>query len=419
MLRFKNGPASKRLERWVSRSAAGGVLAIALGVTFLRGPAAGAEKPSDEAAAPVQVAPVDTAPATAAPVDTAPAEVARRIEPSVSAGDPAPDSTQQPLFAREPFDPSIIPRAKDGAFLIRLGTLAQLPAVQPNIDMLNHTATAFLRAWTRNADSFVDLRQIEWIAGNFFAKITHREGADFKGKLETGSQCVIIRLAQAGDWQETILRRVTGATLETHNGRTYVQLPELALAGGAVLRLQFPDDKTVIASGFGEEAFFADLDETDSDKDSRQPYAWADAWRAVDGGLLTLVYDQGKLESAATPADKKDWPDFAAPLLKNVKYYAGGWDWSQKSQRTAVQIHATCADHEAVATLELAVRALLKQSPELLPSPDEVFGKYQDQVLQMISSARLQTSPADGDGHFVHATLEGPLTEKQFIGIVR
>jgi hypothetical protein len=175
----------------------------------------------------------------------------------------------------------------------------------------------------------------------------------------------------------------------------------------------------VIAYGLGEEAFFADLDETDAEKNSRQPYAWADAWRAVDGGLLTVVYDQGKLELAATPADKKDWPELAAPLLENVKYYAGGWDWSPKTQRTAVQIHGTCADRETVAALEAAARALLKQSPELLPPPDDGFGKYQDQVLQMISNARLETSPADGDGHFVHATIEGPLTEKQFIGITQ
>ena len=285
--------------------------------------------------------------------------------------------------------------------------------------MLDHTGTAFLRAWTKNADSFVDLRQIEWIAGSLVAKITHREGADAKGKFETGSISVVVRLTQAGDWQETILRRVTGATLETHNGRTYVQLPGLAMAGGAVVRLLFPDDKTVIACGYGEEAFFADLDATESGKKSRQPYAWADAWRAVDGGLLTLVYDQGKLASAATPVDKADWPEFAAPLLENVQYLAAGWDWSQKSQQTAVQIHGTCADRQAVAALELAARRVVKRAPELLPNSDELFGKYQDRVLQMISSARLQTSPADGDGHFVHVTIEGPLTEREFIGIIQ
>jgi hypothetical protein len=406
MLRFKNRSANKRVQRWVSWAAAGSVLAIALAVTSLHSPAASAEKPADEAVAPTNEEP-------------APAEVARRIEPSASAGDPTPDNTQQPLFAREPFDPSIIPRAKDGAFLVRLGTLAQLPALQPNIDMLSHTGTAFLRAWTKNADSFVDLGQIEWIAGSLVAKITHRERANAKGKFELGSVSVVVRLTQAGDWQETILRHVTGATLETHNGRTYVQLPGLAIAGGAVVRLQFPDDKTVIACGYGEEAFFADLDATDSDKKSRQSYAWADAWRAVDGGLLTVVYDQGKLELAATPADKADWSEFAVPLLENVKYYAAGWDWSPKSRRTAVQIHGTCADREAVAPLGLAARALLARAPELLPDPDELFGKYQDQVLQMINGARLQTSPADGDQPFVHATIEGPLTAREFIGIVQ
>ncbi|HEX4142150.1 MAG TPA: hypothetical protein VHY91_01260 [Pirellulales bacterium] len=414
MLRFKNGSASKRLERLMSSSAAGGVLAIALAVTFLRGPAASAEQPADETAAPVEAAP-----ATAAPVEATPAKVARRIEPSVTPSIPAPDNAQQPLFAREPFDPSIIPRATDGAFLVRLGTLAQLPALQSNIDMANHTATAFLRAWTKNADIFVDLRQIEWVAGSLFAKFTHRDEKGGKGKFETGTGSVVIRLTQAGDWQETILRRVTGATLETHNGRTYVKLPELAVAGGAVVRLHFPDDKTVIACGLGEKVFFADLDRADSDKNSRLPYAWADAWRAVDGGLVTVVYDQGKLELAATPADKKDWPEFAVPLLENAKYYAAGWDWSQKSQRTAVQVHGTCADREAVAALELAARALLERAPELLPSPDELFGKYQDQVLQMISGARLEASPAGGDGHFVHVTIEGPLTEKEFLGITQ
>ncbi len=402
MLRRKNGPASKRVERRVSWSAAGGVLAIALAVTLLRSPAAGDEKAADKPAAP--------------------AKVARRIEQSAIPNIPTPDNAQRPLFAREPFDPSIIPRAKDGAFLIRLGTLAKFSSLQPNIDMANHAATAFLRAWTKNAEIFLDLRQIDWIAGSFFAKITHRAGADVKGKFESGSVSIVIRLSQAGRLAgNDSAVRVTGVKRSKHTtGGSYVQLPKFPPMGDGIIRLHFPDDKTVIAYCLGDDAFFADLDLADADKNSRQPCTpGPDAWRAVDGGLLTVVYDQGKLESAATPADKKDWLAIAVPLWENAKYYAAGWDWSPKSQRTAVQVHGTCADREAVASLETAARALLKQAPQLLPDPKELFGKYQDQVLQMISAARLETSPADGDGHFVHATIEGPLTEKQFSGIVR
>ena len=111
----------------MSWCAASSVLTVALGVTLLRSPAASAEKPADEAAAPV--------------------EVARRIEP---ASEPVKsESDGQPtasLFAREPFDVSIIPHAHadDGAFFIRLGVLLQLPELQSGIDTFNQAFAAAL-----------------------------------------------------------------------------------------------------------------------------------------------------------------------------------------------------------------------------------------------------------------------------------
>ncbi len=409
MLQSKQGSAGRLVERFVSWGAAGSVLAIALVVTLLRSPVANAQKP---AAGPVEATP----PAEPArPVE----EVARRIVPSASPDKPTPDGqTDGSLFAREPFDVSIIPRAERGAFLVRLGPLMQLPELQPQLDVLNQFVTQFLRGWAKNPDCFVDFRQIEWIAGSLIATVELPAEKGALHKFMLGSGNAVIRMAQSRDWQETILRHVTGSSLKTHNGRTYVELPPLPPAGDAVVQLLFPDDKTIIAYGFGEKAIFADLDETDAEKNARQPYDWADAWRTVDGGLVTVVYDHDKLQLAAQPAEKKEWPAFATPLLENVKYYAAGWDWLEGSQRTAIQVQGTCADQATVAALELAAATLFKQSPELLSNPDEQFGKYQDRVLGLISNARLLTSSADGDQHFVRARSEGPLTEQEFIDIL-
>ncbi len=121
MLQSKQGSAGKLVERFVSWGAAGSVLAIALGVTLLRGPAqlCGGKRTPPAEATPVEVARRGLSRARAC--RTHPARTAGRSRCS-----PASD-----------LDVSIIPHAEDGAFLIRLGALLQHLGVQPHVDTLN------------------------------------------------------------------------------------------------------------------------------------------------------------------------------------------------------------------------------------------------------------------------------------------
>jgi hypothetical protein len=404
MLRTKDGSTNGRVGKVISCCATGAVVLIALAATLLRAPAASTEKTTQDSAAPAQAA--------AATVNSANAEN--------SASQNQPTET---LFGREPFDVSIIPHADDGAFLIRVAALLRNHQLQPHVDEFNQDLAASLRNLTKLPDVFIDLRQIEWIAGSTTAsvKANPKITKECPGKNVSmfGSSGVVIRMARAGNWQETILKHVPGSTLETFEGKTYLQTPPiLALGPGPGLRFRFPDDKTIIIAGGFKPEEAATSNKIFFESHLVNPYAWADAWRAADGGLITVVVDNAKIGWPALLEKIKDCPEFARPLFEQVHYYAIGCDWTEQNDQAGIQIHATCADQDAVGKLHLAASIVLNKWPELFEDHDEDYAKYSDRIFQVFSSLKIQPSPDRGNQHFLHATTEVAVEKQELIGLI-
>ncbi len=175
-------------------------------------------------------------------------------------------------------------------------------------------------------------------------------------------------MVNAGNWRETILKHVPGSSLQTRAGQTYVQLPVLPAFRPHNMWLQFPDDKTIIAHGCLTRQFDFDVEAMVADsRPAQQPYAWAGTWRAVEGGLVTIVLDHEKTGWSNLPIEKKVWPEFAAPLIEEVKYYAFGWDWTEKSPTDGSPKCAARAQSRTSPRLHLSASTLLARWPDFVP----------------------------------------------------
>ncbi len=396
MLRTRSGLPGKRTGWMVSSCAAVSVIMVAAATTLLRG------------AAPV----VDPAASQAAPLESAPQGQTR----NTAAQAPSGHQSDTDLFVRAPFDPSIIPSAEDGAFLIRVGELARRPEMRPYVDELSHSLTDRLREGTGEKHVSIDLRQVEWVAGVVQAKV---RGNGDNSHLLLGANPIVIRMTHARNWQDVVLKEMSGAVLKTFEKRTYVQLPRFPALGPTGCKLQFPDEKTIVVNcstsfieGEQSEKRFVDA------KSGQKAYAWADAWRAVDGGLITVVFDNNKIGWANLPKEKRDWPDFTAPLYEKVKYVAVGWDFTEVSKLTGIRIRGTCTDQEAVKDLQLASSMLLNRWPDLCQADDEDFVKHHARILQLLSSVMIEPSRAKNDQLFVQVSAEVTLADPEVFGIL-
>jgi len=249
-----------------------------------------------------------------------------------------------------------------------------------------------------------------------------------KASYAIRSPSIVIQTVQARKWQDVILKHVNGASLKTTaKGECYVELPVIPAWGPGCIRLQFLDDKRIVAylpwtKGIGGAV---ELEEHDfRSKPAQQPYGWADAWRAVEGGLVTIAYDHRHDGWTALPAEKRNFPAFVTPLLEKVNYYAAGCDWRQASQRMGIQVRGTCSDEETVGECQLAASMLLNQWPDLflhdaeLPFGGDLFEKHHKRILQFFSSVQIKTSPLVGEHYYVHATAAGTLSEQELVRIL-
>ena len=319
-----------------------------------------------------------------------------------------------------PFDVSIIPHAENGAMLIRFGDILRLAEAQSRVEVLNRAISECLETFVGKESASIDLRQIEWIAGALQAKVKPFSGKDAKTALVFGADPIVVRLAHAGTWQEMILKNVAGATLKSFEGQSYVQLAPIPALGPAGFKLRFPDDRTVVISGgnFENLANASSKDFFDIHPLAR-PYPWNDAWRAVDGGLVTLVYDNRKMGWTQLPKDRQDWPEPKAPLFEKTTYFAAGLDFAESDRCMGVRLRGTCPDRDSVKDLHLAASLLLNECwPELFHINDDGVVKDHARILQLLSSAKIETSRADSNQHFVQARAEVTLKENEVLELL-
>jgi beta-lactamase regulating signal transducer with metallopeptidase domain len=403
MLRVKDVSADRRVTRFISYGASGCLVAVALATALHRGAAATDDNTKATSPAVVEPAPAQTE--------------------QIAASEPADSTTpDQDLFRRTAFDPAMIRPGARGGFLIRVGDFLRHPEVRPHIDALNKGYAEFLRVFIGDLANQVDMRDIEWIAGDLLlsAKPPEKSGGNASFTLGTGG--IVIRTTKPGNLQE-LVEEISGSVLKSFDGKQYLQLPVYPALGPAPLRMRFIDDHT-IAYGIGtkEDGANAEAEARFLRRffdDTPRPCPWASAWQAVDGGLITLAFDNSEVGWLDLPEHKRDLPAFVDPLISKTKYVVMGCDWTDNSNRSGIRLRATCPDQESVKEVHLATMTVLSYWPALFLQGGDSVAKYHKRTLQFFSSVDVQPSSADAEEHFVHATADVGWDAQEFMAILR
>ncbi len=390
MLRVKNDSTDSRSVRWTSYGLCAALVAIAFAAVFIRGAAAD-DQPQ---AAPARHI-----------------ETARLPEDKRTDGTrPATPVVDAELFSRAAFDPTMLRANKGGGFLIRVGELLRHPEIQPHVDAMNGALVELLHNIIGEAAEHVDLREIEWIGGDLRLSVTPTGEKGEHGSIMLGSGGMIIRTTHARDWQANMLEEMSGTSLKTFEGKTYVQLPSLPAIGPVAMKMRSPNDRTIIYALCTKE------DEGDEGAETKflrrffddAPHAcpWADAWRAVDGGLVTVAIDNHLTGWQQLPGKDKEFPEFAVPLFDKSGFIAFGCDWTDNSNRTGMRLRVTCDDRQSVQDIHLAAMTMLSYWPALFLEGGDATAKYHKRILQFFSSVRVLPSAADASEHFVHMSAD-------------
>jgi hypothetical protein len=225
-----------------------------------------------------------------------------------------------------------------------------------------------------------------------------------------------MRMAHAANWEEILLNGIPGSELESFEGQEYVRLEPITFFGPVGCRVRFLDDRTMAIAVCKPE----DLKELNKaffdDKPRAKPYAWENAWRAVEGGLITCVYDHAKSGWSELPEAKRhEAPEALWPLAEKVHYYAAGLDCTEKARHAGIRIRGTCADQDAVQQLHLAASLALNRWPDLFQTEAQVdrdiVAAYYPRILKFFSGVKIQPSAPDSDQHFVQVEGDGELKE--------
>jgi hypothetical protein len=347
---------------------------------------------------------------------------------------PATDQSK-PLFARGKFDISFIHGASEGAALVRMNEILRHPEIAPLVDHFNEVLTGWTRECLKKEDISVDLRQVDWIAFTpcmKFKEATPEQKRDKQCTGQTiftiGTGYTYIHMAHPANWQQIVLDTFPGSKLEHFEGKSYVHIEAVAALGPVGGRLRFPDDRTIIYTGDpkpGEEEESNKMFFNDAPRE--KPYAWEDAWHAIEGGLITAIFDQEKSgwsdlpEASRLPEGSRERPEtmLALPLLSKVQFYAVGWDCDENTLQTAFKIRGTCADQATVQQLHLAASLSLNHWPELFQDDPEKLEAYHARLIKFFSEMKMMASPADGDQHFLHVDAEAPLNKGELTDYVR
>ncbi len=99
------------------------------------------------------------------------------------------------------------------------------------------------------------------------------------------------------------------------------------------------------------------------------------------------------------------------PLVDQVKYYAFGWDCTEKNRETGIKIRATCDDDATVQKFYLAASLLLNRWPDLFQDSPKNLETYHTRLIQFFSGMKIQASPASSDQHYIEVTGEAGLKE--------
>lgn len=336
MLRAKDGSASSRYEKGV---VSWGVPLLVLATVAATGMRASAQKTPLE----------------------------QQLDSSVSQAKERAHSDSRSLGPRKPsptFDLRELSHLEQGAFVIRPSLLVS--------DEMGVLGQVIRQRWLVVAKEVgfpaLDLSKIEAVAGGLQVSIKHvgdtTEPND-EGKPEHqlifGAKLALVRLHEPQDLKARLTELFPDAeVVENEDG--LLRLPMMPALGPHPIYVRVVDDRTI---AIGHE----DLGPRDEATHSESP-SWEPQWRAVDGGALTVLVDQTKID---WPGTRKHWPASVDKMVAQTELFGLSL---QPAKVPNLVYEATQKDDSGVALTQAWIKATKATLAEILKKEDRADGRF-------------------------------------------
>jgi beta-lactamase regulating signal transducer with metallopeptidase domain len=393
MLRAMDGSMQRNWRLLTQGSAVSLVVAATLLVTAIRGMA---EPPGPESDGSIRVANATDA----------------KFKPPIAAGNA---TAAAGLFQRPPFDITKLALSKQGGFLLRVGEILQQPRFAKTTREKDELLVKYWKDTFPDAEAPpCSLKDIAYIGGDlnlwarYVARLKDAEGPNpHPHELCMGSQCGFIRWQKPVDEIFAWLKRTPGAEEKLHGDVSYVALP-IVILGSAKTCICRLDEHTLLWSN-GEAVLIKRLDQLAA---ANEAPAWHNAWKEVQGGLLTAVSAEGEYKDAPEAVDETEkllQAFFAKTSLKAV-----GADWQPNAGGNVTLNLQFRFDNEADArSIEKGIRwALEKSIQETREDENNATAQKGDalshQWIAFLQRARIETRQTD-NGWQIEVHLNGPI----------
>ncbi len=331
------------------------------------------------------------------------------IGPASQASSRVPDKD---VFQRKPFDPSLFLAGKGSAILVvRPAELFRRNELRPLKDACNQILSEVAKSWGGTGQFPLKIEQIEFVAAHLGMILDY--GGN--GNVLMVHRPVMVRTTVPFDWKQFFVKAFPDTVEKEYRQHKYLELPAIgALHPKQKSRVYVPDDRMVLLVGSEETVQGAIARHVDG----RARYDWGDQWAAIDGGLITVAFDNvlrfdtGKLQARwfLEWEEVRGGPVPVVPVFRGAELFCYhteficiGADWSDATDRFVVRGRAICRNWERPEDLKRAVGSNLKWHRAELEndkSPSEQqYKPIWRNILSFLQSASLQCGKTpDGQG---------------------
>lgn len=290
-----------------------------------------------------------------------------------------PDPTAA-LFDREPANVDVLPPNQTGFVDIKMAHIVRSYETETTVKFANALLSSVLTKELQTDQPVkFDLNKIDSLIGELSFRVGYKPEAE-DGKRHyiaigsTGVRTSLTEPFSIGKWFED--NSPTGC--EQIDGKQTFTLSTLASVAGVPLAVSQADDRTLCFGGLGG------LPPTDKPEEIAQAFseyaatpndsAWASTLPLVDGGLLTAVITDAKVdaplntEEASSPAAEK-----FARVVSSFKTAGIGLDLSADLKTVGIRIAVECEDTSAADLIQADIQGLLEEGYREIDRDDDAL----------------------------------------------
>lgn len=315
-------------------------------------------------------------------------------------------SPDKDLFQRKPFDPSLIARKGSAVFVVRPAALFRRADLKPMKDIYNEGLLRGMKALSADEELLLKVEQIELLAADAYVVFDKNGKEEQPHRMMFSAGHVMARTTDPYDWKALVLKLFPDTVAREHRQCEYLVLPVIPALGPKKVHVFVPDDRTLVFAC--SERFIQGV--IDVHIDGAPRYDWADQWSAVNGGLMTIAFDNREHRWLQMRGIDDDlWKPFVGPLLDGAQFIGIGADWSSSTNRLVVQGRAISEkpkQSDQVKQTAENLLAMARTAIESHESLDKLPKLIRAHVLSFLQSASLRSGKTP-DGHSViHGRIE-------------